>query len=258
MNEILEKLKKKGIKVVRVSGDEIQAFCPFHKETKPSFFISVGLNRYHCFGCQRAGLLSDLIGRYLPRVKVYRGKLSEKVVKEVKLWRRLNYRDAFKRYEVRFDGEDTVVAFVRDYKQKLKALIFRKKWKDDRYYWKKGKTGGVFYGEEFVIGKYDEVIICEGIRDVWAIYEAGYPNVMANMGTNIEAKIKKLYKFRKVVLIFDGDRTGMQAVIKWKKKLRDKLYVDDIVVAGKDPDEVGVKRLKELLKGRIGGKYGRE
>jgi DNA primase len=57
-------------------------------------------------------------------------------------------------------------------------------------------------------------LLCEGNFDVLAIHQAGFPNVVAPLGTAFtlaQAKLLRRYVHR-VVLIFDGDNAGRKAV----------------------------------------------
>ncbi|MCD6450266.1 MAG: DNA primase, partial [Thermotogaceae bacterium] len=36
-------------------GQYYRALCPFHTETRPSFYVSPKLQRYKCFGCGASG-----------------------------------------------------------------------------------------------------------------------------------------------------------------------------------------------------------
>lgn len=40
---------------IRQIGNKISASCPFHDDKTPSFFIYLGTNTFHCFGCQARG-----------------------------------------------------------------------------------------------------------------------------------------------------------------------------------------------------------
>jgi len=43
---------------VLVFSGEVLGMCPFHRETKPSFYVNVRKNLFYCHGC---GLGGDLI-----------------------------------------------------------------------------------------------------------------------------------------------------------------------------------------------------
>ena len=40
-----------------------KAVCPFHKDTKPSFFVNMRSGYFHCFGCGVKGWLQELLDR---------------------------------------------------------------------------------------------------------------------------------------------------------------------------------------------------
>jgi len=58
--QILEKCQEK-LRVTRVVGSKITAFCPRHKETKPSLHIDLVKGLFHCFGCGYGGRITKLI-----------------------------------------------------------------------------------------------------------------------------------------------------------------------------------------------------
>ncbi len=40
--------------------DRLKGLCPLHKESNPSFFVDTGVQRWHCFGCNKGGDVLDL------------------------------------------------------------------------------------------------------------------------------------------------------------------------------------------------------
>ena len=60
----------------------------------------------------------------------------------------------------------------------------------------------------------DQVLICEGYTDVIALHQAGFANAVATCGTAVGVEhLRALARYtRRVVLAFDADRAGMQAV----------------------------------------------
>ncbi len=101
-----------------------------------------------------------------------------------------------------------------------------------------------------------EFILVEGYMDAIAIYQAGFPNVVASLGTAFNenhAKVLKSYA-ESVILLFDSDEAGVKAVLRAIPVLESAglkikvLQVHD----GKDPDEFikrfGAAEFGELLK----------
>lgn len=48
---------------LRQNGSRFVAPCPFHQETKPSFYVFADKNTFHCFGCQASGDIIEFYGR---------------------------------------------------------------------------------------------------------------------------------------------------------------------------------------------------
>ncbi|GMO16461.1 MAG: DNA primase [Mycoplasmoidaceae bacterium] len=94
----------------------------------------------------------------------------------------------------------------------------------------------------------DILIIVEGYMDAIAFYRAGYPNVVATMGTNMSDEqitlIKAITSLKGVILAFDNDNAGTQANITNAKKLTDQCI--NVYVTG-DYDK-SIKDIDELLK----------
>jgi DNA primase len=40
---------------------EFVGLCPFHRDTRPSFYVNAGKNLFHCHGCGRGGDLIRLV-----------------------------------------------------------------------------------------------------------------------------------------------------------------------------------------------------
>lgn len=87
-----------------------------------------------------------------------------------------------------------------------------------------------------------DVIIVEGHLDVVTVSQAGFPNVVASMGTSLtkdQARILKRYT-EKVYISYDGDFAGQKATVRGLEILRDEGLEVKIVSLpdGKDPDDV--------------------
>lgn len=79
------------------------------------------------------------------------------------------------------------------------------------------KKGSVAYGINFVReSKEKELILVEGYMDVISLYQAGFKNVSAALGTaltNEHAKLIKKYS-QSVTILFDSDEAGEKAALK--------------------------------------------
>lgn len=87
-----------------------------------------------------------------------------------------------------------------------------------------------------------DVIIVEGHLDVITVSQAGFPNVVASMGTSLtkdQARMLKRYT-DKAYISYDGDFAGQKATVRGLEILRDEGLEVKIVSLpdGKDPDDV--------------------
>ncbi|EFQ56812.1 DNA primase [Streptococcus downei F0415] len=90
-----------------------------------------------------------------------------------------------------------------------------------------------------VMAKSHEVYLMEGFMDVIAAYRAGIENAVASMGTALTPEhVKHLKKFtKKVILTYDGDKAGQNAIAKSLDILQD-LTVEIVRIPNQmDPDE---------------------
>lgn len=114
------------------------------------------------------------------------------------------------------------------YKNTRAATIFNKSY--ELYHLDKARP---------VMAKSHEVYLMEGFMDVIAAYRAGIENAVASMGTALTPEhVKHLKKFtKKVILTYDGDKAGQNAIAKSLDILQD-LTVEIVRIPNQmDPDE---------------------
>lgn len=92
------------------------------------------------------------------------------------------------------------------------------------------------------INRTKQVLICEGYMDVMALYQAGYENVVATMGTSLtEEHLDRLTRLsREIYFIFDGDEAGQKATKRAFDLVlpRPQLVAKSVSIPqGLDPDE---------------------
>lgn len=90
--------------------------------------------------------------------------------------------------------------------------------------------------------KINEVIMVEGYMDTISLYQAGFRNVVASMGTSLtkeQARLIKRYS-DKVLISYDGDFAGQSADLRGLEILRGENITVRVVPLpdGKDPDDV--------------------
>lgn len=92
----------------------------------------------------------------------------------------------------------------------------------------------------------NEIILVEGIFDVWAYHEAGIYNAVAIFGSSLKhTQYKTIIKSGlNIVLSFDNDEAGIKCTREVKKQLKYKASVKTISLPeGKDPADIGREEL---------------
>lgn len=122
--------------------------------------------------------------------------------------------------------------------------------KDAKYKWvhqpSNIKTGDLLYNYDNVIGS-GEVVVVEGLTDVWAYHELGIKAV-ATYGAHItEEQARMLLRLgSRLIFSFDGDTAGRQAMNKAYElfnKTSDILFIH--LPEGKDPENITREELRE-------------
>lgn len=100
-----------------------------------------------------------------------------------------------------------------------------------------------------VATKQREIYLMEGFMDVIGAYQAGVENAVASMGTALTPEhVQHLKKFTKVILTYDGDNAGQNAIAKSLEILSD-MQVEIVRVPNQmDPDEFLQKNSPEALR----------
>ena len=93
-------------------------------------------------------------------------------------------------------------------------------------------------------------IVVEGYFDCLKVYEAGFPSVVALMGTALFPATQTLLleRFRQVVLMLDGDDSGRRATARIATQLAGKCSVGLVAVpSGTQPDQLNAAEIAALL-----------
>lgn len=97
------------------------------------------------------------------------------------------------------------------------------------------------YGLNFVHGRHDGVIICEGYMDVIALHQAGFTNAVASLGTAFTSQQASLLKryTDTVYLCYDSDGAGVRAALRAIPMLKEVGITVRVINMHpyKDPDE---------------------
>ena len=135
---------------------------------------------------------------------------------------------------------------------------------ETRIYSKSKNIYGIFEAKSHIVEK-DFVLIVEGYMDMISLYDRGFKNAVASLGTALTSEqIKLISRFTKnIILVFDGDEAGINASIKGIDRLRE--YNDNldlfnennismkvcILDAGYDPADFVIKKGSEAFLKKI-------
>ena len=94
------------------------------------------------------------------------------------------------------------------------------------------------------------LIVVEGFFDCFKVHQAGFPNVVALMGSTLSEPQQELILARcdRIALMFDGDDAGTKCLREFYGRLRRRLYLREIPLEpGEQPDSLSDDRIRELL-----------
>lgn len=96
------------------------------------------------------------------------------------------------------------------------------------------------------------VIVVEGFFDTFAVHQAGYPAVVALMGSTLSAHQAELvsHAFDRVLLMLDGDEAGRQGTAMITRALATRTPVSVITLGeGAQPDQLAPEQVHRLIGG---------
>jgi DNA primase len=94
------------------------------------------------------------------------------------------------------------------------------------------------------------LIAVEGFFDCFKVHQAGFPNVVALMGSTLSDAQAELFVAHtdRVALMFDGDDAGTKCLREFYARLRRRMYLREIhLEPGEQPDALTEDRIRELL-----------
>ena len=101
------------------------------------------------------------------------------------------------------------------------------------------------------------MILVEGFFDCLRVGQAGFESVVALLGTELYERPARLLRdrFRRVLLMLDGDVAGRQARDRVASRLRDQCEVRVIEMPkGAQPDQLPNNELRQLIKSTEGNR----
>jgi DNA primase len=94
------------------------------------------------------------------------------------------------------------------------------------------------------------LIVVEGFFDCFRLHQAGFPNVVALMGSTLSDAQERLLASHtdRLALMFDGDDAGTKCLRDFYARLRRRLYLREIhLELGEQPDLLPEERIREIL-----------
>ena len=94
------------------------------------------------------------------------------------------------------------------------------------------------------------LVVVEGFFDCFKVHQAGFPNVVALMGSTLSDQQEQLLVAHtdRLALMFDGDDAGTKCLRDFYGRLRKRIYLREIhLQAGEQPDCLTEDRIRKLL-----------
>jgi DNA primase len=93
-------------------------------------------------------------------------------------------------------------------------------------------------------------VVVEGFFDCFKVFQAGFPNVVALIGSTLSEHQEQLLldHFDRLDLMFDGDDAGTKCLREFYGRLRQRLYLREIHLdPGEQPDNLSEERIRNLI-----------
>lgn len=116
------------------------------------------------------------------------------------------------------------------------------------------KSAELFNLHRAVQGQCRQVVLVEGFFDCMNVHQAGFPNVVALMGSSLSTQQANLltWHFAEAVLLLDGDDAGERASAKIAVKLSGLMKIHcGRVPIGRQPDQLSADELRRIIEAVI-------
>jgi len=254
---LLTVAKSYGV-ALRRSGSELIGPCPLHNGDNPTaFHLNPDKNRWRCFtqcgygdvidfvanmeGCSLLDAAVQLATDYVP------GLVQD--VHPFLLSRGFD-RDTLKRFSIKYSNtgrwKGMITVPIHDPSGLYMGIMARRLKHLDRgkYFIQSGlKRSQILYNYHR-INPTNQIIVTEGPFDVLRLYQAGYTNAIALLGTQLSNFQLSLLVDCTVLLMLDQDEAGQRAAEQIQNKLK---QVSSLTLPAKDPAELSPFALRTVL-----------
>ena len=253
---LLDYLGQHGWRPVRDNGrDEVAGLCPFHQDSRPSFYVNRRKQVFYCHGCGRGGGLARLVrwfgGSTQPGVDLSPEQLMDDTygfyqrqlvhcdnVLAYLAKRGIHDRAVLERMRIGYAPGACLQGYLarRGYSRQeliarglvdergrdcfFRCLTFPLAEADNlygrsitnglcRHRFLRGSKGGLYGWAQ--VSALCRVIVVEGLFDVAALWQAGFPNTVAALGSHLNnLQLTQLCRMdeRVTYICFDADRNG--------------------------------------------------
>jgi len=226
---------------VTVTGDEVNARCPYHDDSSPSLSFNVRKGVFYCHGCQASGtarqlfreqaalsgdlqsnleLLDAQISGLKAPVKETKVRLPETTLNRYRFytryWKRRGFdEDTVDWWDLGYDPLSRRLTIpLRDTNGYLLGCIYRRIGSDGpKYKYPAGFSRSRNLFGSWKITTHRTVCLVEGSLDVVRAWQAGFPSLAIYGSSVSQAQVSLIYKLgiRRAVLFYDADDAGRSA-----------------------------------------------
>lgn len=276
-----ELLRIKNIEY-RYSGADLLVKClnPEHEDSNPSMRIDKLTGKFNCFSCGYSGGLFALFNEEQNLLNIKVREIKEKINKlnKPKLSIPLNATYYNRDYRnIRGSTFEHFNAFTvidsKDYEGRLvfpitnisgEVILFHARYlhsdNNPKYINLPSKTAKPLYPaapDEIIKGS---IILVEGFFDMLNLWDKGLKNTVCVFGSTLVSKsdrgnVKLVHKFsqfklqgvNKLVLLFDGDKAGVDGSKKLARALKNNYIIENLEIeTGKDPGDLTLDEVTEI------------
>lgn len=216
--------------IPEICDDQVtNLFCPFHVDTtRGNLSVNLETGLFNCFSCGEKGTVFDFYAKIEGVTRdearqiinaniiepsfietwIHNLSLNDKMLAFLTKERKLT-NDVIKKYKLGYDpSTERITIPIFSENSLANVRKYRPYAQSDKYIGIRGKNQALWFPEENLNN--DVIFICEGEMDCLAAISAGIPAVTCTIPINIKAFDQIIYKlkFKKVILLYDGDKAG--------------------------------------------------
>lgn len=182
--------------------------------------------------------------------------LNESVLDKLQSWhpyiaQRHISREVAERFQVKYDPKNETVVFpVRDTNDNL-VFLTRRSIKEKRFYIDERAEKTVYLLNEAIKDKCNQIIVVESQINALVSYSYGFPAIALFGAGTTQSQIDELNKTNILhyILMYDNDDAGRKGACRFKKLIKDSVFVTDIIMPkGKDVADCSKEEFYNILR----------